>query len=273
MGLRKHIFSHCQLPFFWSFENRNGIFPDVDSRYKFALMQVVNTPPNADSAPIDTAFYVLDAADLKRPETHVAYLLSTVKALSPAQWSLMELRESADLPILQKCYGAFPALSADWLNFRRELHMTDDKDLFVEKSAPGLLPLYEGKMIWQYDHKRDLPSYWLNREAFDNRLHSKELHRMVQDLGVPGSEIAKHAAGVRYDREFVRLAFRSVASDTNERTLIFSLVPKQVGLGHSIFANAWKEYAATAEGGLATLTVSPLRLLLALAWFNSIPVD
>ena len=67
----------------------------------------------------------------------------------------MELRDGADLPILQKCYGAFAALSPDWLDFRRELHMTNDKDLFLEKPAPGLLPLFEGKMIWQYSHQHD----------------------------------------------------------------------------------------------------------------------
>ena len=68
MGLRKHIFTHCQLQSFWSFENRHGIFPDVDSRYKFAMMQVVNTPPDlATQAPIDTAFYDLSSGPALPP--------------------------------------------------------------------------------------------------------------------------------------------------------------------------------------------------------------
>lgn len=272
-GLRKHIFARCQLKFFHSFENNKGIFPDVHRSYKFAMMQVVNTPPSADTPPIDTAFYVLDASDLQQPQTHVAYPLATVKALSPEHWALLELRDGTDLPILQKCYGAFPPLSADWLNFRRELHMTDDKDLFIEKPAPGLLPLYEGKMIWQYSHRFEEPQYWLDRSLFDERLHSKELHRMAQDLDLPRAEVEQHTAGVRYDREFVRLAFRSVASDTNERTLIFGLLPKNVGLGHSLFVCAPKKYQRDATGSLMVEAVSPLRLLLALAWFNSIPVD
>ncbi len=273
MGLRRHIFTQAQLTFFYSFENRNGIFPDVDSRYKFALMQIVNTSPHANAPPIDTAFYVLDAADLQQPETHVPYPLETLKALSPEHWSLMELRNAADLPILQKCYSAFAALSPDWLDFRRELHMTDDKDLFIEKEAPGLLPLYEGKMVWQYSHVLDQPQYWLEPHAFDARLHSKELHRMGQDLGVPRAEAGKHEAAVRYDREFLRIAFRAVASDTNERTLIFSLLPKNVGLGHSLFANAAKRYTSAGEEGVIAIGESPQKLLFALAWFNSLPVD
>jgi hypothetical protein len=203
---------------------------------------VVKTPPDAATQPIDAAFYVLDAADLKRPETHVIYPLSTVKALSPEHWALMELRDGSDLPILKKCYEAFPALSSDWLNFRRELHMTDDKDLFIEKSASGLLPLYEGKMIWQYSHLLDTPQYWLDETSFDQRLHSKELHRMAQDLGVPKSEVAKHATAVRYDREFVRLACREVARDTDERTLIFGLLPANCGLGHTLGTLAYVRF-------------------------------
>jgi hypothetical protein len=263
MGLRQHIFTHAQLRLFYSFENRNGIFPDVHRSYKFALMQIINTPPGAASAPpIDTAFYVLDPADLLRPEIHVPYPLATLKALSTEQWALMELRDGTDLPILQKCYSAFPALSPYWLDFRRELHMTDDKDLFIEQAAPGLLPLYEGKMIWQYSHLFEQPQYWVNPEAFDERLHSKELHRMAQDLGVPKAEAGKHAAAVRYDRDFVRLGFRDIASDTNERTLIFSLLPKNVGAGNTVHLNVPKTYLRNAEGGVTVQAISPMRLLL-----------
>ena len=272
--LRKHIFTHCHMPFFYSFENRNGIFPDVDSRYKFALMQVVNSAPvSAPDQIIDTAFYVLDPAELNKAERHVPYPLETLKTLSPEHWALMELRDSDDLALLEKCYGAFAALSPEWLDFRRELHMTGDKDLFIEKEAPGLLPLFEGKMIWQYSHQFDAAQYWLNSKAFDERLKSKELHRMAQDLGVPKAEVAKYETAIRYDREFVRLGFRTVASDTNERTLIFALFPKNCGSGHSMFANTPKNYVLNLEGQVNVQAVSPLRLLFALAWFNSVPVD
>ena len=283
--LRKHIFTHCEMPFFYSFENRNGIFADVDSRYKFALMQIVNAQPTDVvaavprkgleplGAVIDTAFYVLDPAELQQPQRHITYPLATLKALSPEHWALMELRTEDDLRILEKCYAAFPALSEHWLDFRRELHMTDDKDLFIEKAAPGLLPLFEGKMIWQYSHVFDTPQYWLDADAFDQRLHSKELHRMAQDLGVPKADVAQYATAIRFDREFVRMGFRTIARDTDERTLIFALLPQNCGSGHSMFLNTPKRYALDASGTVKVQEVSPLRLLFALAWFNSVPVD
>jgi hypothetical protein len=282
-ALRHHIFTHCQMPFFWSFENNKGIFADVHRSYKFALMQIVNAQPEVDAVPrkgleplgavIDAAFYLLDPAELQQPQRHIAYPLTTLKALSSEQWALMELRDGADLPILQKCYSAFAPLAPQWLDFRNELHMTSDKVLFIEKTAPGLLPLYEGKMVWQYSHVLDAPQYWLDEQAFDQRLHSKELHRMAQDLGVPKAKVVQHATAIRYDREFVRLGFREIARDTDERSLIFALLPKNCGYGHTLFANAAKTYVFDADGRVKVQTVSPLRLLFALAWFNSLPVD
>ena len=272
--LRRHLFTHCRMPSFYSFENRNGLFPDVDSRYKFALMQVVNTPPdNASENTIDTAFYLLDPAELTQAARHIPYPVATLKTLSPQQWSLMELRDGGDLAILEKCYAAYPALSPEWLDFRRELHTTDDKDLFIEDVEPGLLPLFEGKMIWQYSHKLDVPQYWANATAFDERLRSKELHRMAQDLGVNKGEAAKHASAIRYDREFLHLAFRKIARDTDERTLVFALLPKNCGTVDSLFSHVPKHYIMDESGGVTTQAVSPLRLLFALAWFNSVPVD
>lgn len=274
LTLRQHLFTHCHLRFFYSYENRKRIFMDVDSRYKFAQMQLVHRPPQtAAEEVIDSAFYVLDPEELRSPTRHITYPLAMLKALSPDQWAMMELRSAVDLAILQKCYCAYTALSESWLNFRSELHMTNDKSLFLEKETSGLLPLFEGKMFWQYDHKHASPQYWLNSAAFDARMTSKELYRMAQDLNVRKAEAAKHAEAIRFDREFIRLGFRDIASDTNERTLVFSLIPKNCGAGNTINICVPKTYVRSEEGVVSVQAVSPLRLLFALAWFNSLPVD
>ena len=96
---------------------------------------------------------------------------------------------------------------------------------------------------------------------------------MAQDLSVPKAEVAKHVAALRYDREFLHLAFRKIASDTNERTLVFSLLPKNCGTVDSLFSNVPKTYVRGASGEVTTQATSPLRLLFALAWFNSLPAD
>ena len=66
-------------------------------------MQVVNSAPDGEQGKvIDTAFYVLDPAELNNAARHVPYPLETLKTSSQKQWALMELRDSIDLPILQK---------------------------------------------------------------------------------------------------------------------------------------------------------------------------
>jgi hypothetical protein len=274
LGLRRHILENFQVPFFYSFENSKGIFKEVHRSYKFALMQIVNESPiSGGECVIDTAFYLLDYSELAGAVRHVPYPVKLLKALSPDDWALMELRNAADLPILQKCYTRYDALSESWLDFRRELHTTDDKELFIEQESAGLIPLFEGKMIWQYEHRFEKAKYWLNMQAFDAWMESKELYRMAQDLGVPKAEVANNSSAVRYDREFLHLAFRKIASDTNERTLVFSLLPKNCGTVDSLFSSVPKTYVRDASGEVTTKTTSTLRLLLALAWFNSLPVD
>lgn len=286
LSLRKEILEHKRLNFFYSFENREGIFNDVHRSYKFALMQVQNT--QADSThKIKTMFYKTNIDSVYDTNNIIETSLEEIATLSPSQLALQEVRDKKDLKILAKCYARFKPLSLEWLDFRRELDMTNDKKLFIESYSEGLLPLYEGKMIHQFNAEFSEPTYFLDSTAFDKRLRSKEIHRLKQDLGINSKEyenILKTLSNsqsvevledslICYDREFFRLGFRAVASDTNERTLIFSLLPKNVGFGHSMFANIPKRYIIDFHGAIAIQSVSHKRLLFALGIFNSLVVD
>lgn len=286
LSLRKEILEHKRLNFFYSFENREGIFNDVHRSYKFALMQVQNT--QADSThKIKTMFYKTNIDSVYDINNIIETSLEEIATLSPSQLALQEVRDKKDLEILAKCYARFKPLSLEWLDFRRELDMTNDKDLFIESFSDDLLPLYEGKMIHQFNAEFSEPSYFLDSTSFDKRLRSKEIHRLKQDLGINSKEyenILKTLSNsqsvevledslICYDREFFRLGFRAVASDTNERTLIFSLLPKNVGFGNSMFANIPKRYIIDSHGAIAIQSVSHKRLLFALGICNSLVVD
>jgi type II restriction/modification system DNA methylase subunit YeeA len=274
LALRKHILETMQLKSFYSFENNDGIFPDVHRSYKFAMMQIVNQPPKSAAQDISTAFYLTQPEQIDNPQTHIPYSLAALRALSPHQLALMECRSAADLPILAKCYQAFKPLSPDWLDFRNELHMTSDKDLFIESKREGLLPLFEGKMIWQYSANLTPAQYWLDPVAFDQRILSKELYRMAGDLNCKKSELTdEQIKAVRYDRSFFRIGFRDIASDTNERTLVFGLLPKNVGVGNTVNIAIPKSYSLDAAGKVTTKEISTTRMLFAMSLFNSITLD
>lgn len=286
LSLRKEILENKRLNFFYSFENREGIFNDVHRSYKFALMQVQNT--QADSThKIKTMFYKTNIDSVYDINNIIETSLEEIATLSPSQIALQEVRDKKDLEILAKCYASFKPLSLEWLDFRNELHMTADKDLFIESYSDDLLPLYEGKMIHQFNAEFSEPTYFLDSTAFDERLRSKEIHRLKQDLGINSKEyenILKTLSNsqsvevledslICYDREYFRLGFRDIASDTNERTAIFCLLPKNVGCGNSIWASIPKRYIIDSHGTIAIQSVSHKRLLFALGICNSLVVD
>ncbi|MCX2717707.1 N-6 DNA methylase [Helicobacter sp. MIT 21-1697] len=289
--LRKEILENKSLKYFYSFENREGIFRDVDSRYKFALMQVVNVKSEPKYT-IQTMFYKTRIEEVYEKQNIIPLTLQDIKALSPNQLALQEVRGKKDLEILRKCYTAFAPLNS--LDMRRELDMTNDKGIFLEfrnelhmtNDKERYVPLYEGKMIHQFDAEFAKPQYLLEIAAFDKRLRSKEIYRFKQDLGIDNKEyqrlleslyskISKEKAEdsfIVYDRQFYRLGFRAIASDTNERTLIFSLLPKNCGAGNSIWSSVPKVYSLD-NRKITYKAMSHTRLCFALGIFNSLIVD
>ncbi len=294
-NLRKEIFEKYNLNIFYSFENNDAIFDDIHRSYKFALMQIENSLPK--NTPIKTMFYKTNTESLQNQDEIIEYDLNTLKILSPNYLSLMELRRSSDLDIVKKCYAKYAPLSEEWLDFRRELDMTNDKSIFIEERRDGLLPLYEGKMIWQYHSNFEKPKYYLDKTVFDSHIIDTEARRIVSDiypalktdatpqiravleyfgLAYNGKDSAKNLKQlhqfVKFDREFFRLGFREVSSDTNERTLVFSMLPKDCGFGHTLFANCSKTYIIE-NNTIAIKQISTVRLLFAQAVFDSIIVD
>ncbi|EKM2565827.1 class I SAM-dependent DNA methyltransferase, partial [Campylobacter jejuni] len=266
LTLRKEILENKTLEYFYSFENRQAIFADVHSRYKFALMLIKNTQAN-HTHKIKTMFYKTDMNSLKNKDEILTLSLKDIKKLSPTHLALMELKDKQALKILRKCYNAFQNLSFDYIDFRQELNMTSDKDLFIEEFREGLLPLYEGKMIHQFNANFSQATYFLEKAKLDERLKSKELSRAKK---ATGKELNPKL--IKYDREFFRLGYRAVASDTNERTLIASLLPKNCGFGHSMFANAPKQYIVKDDE--ICMDIMPYeKILFVLALLNSLVVD
>ncbi|NGY35647.1 class I SAM-dependent DNA methyltransferase, partial [Campylobacter sp. CFSAN093234] len=266
LTLRKEILENKTLEYFYSFENRQAIFADVDSRYKFALMLIKNTQAN-HTHKIKMMFYKTDINSLKNKDEILTLNLKDIKKLSPTHLALMELKDKQALEILRKSYNAFQNLSFDYIDFRRELDMTNDKDLFIEEFREGLLPLYEGKMIHQFDANFSQATYFLEKAKFDERLKSKELYRAKK---ATGKELNPKL--IKYDREFFRLGYRKIASDTNERTLIASLLPKNCGGADSTYSNIPKQYVL--KDDVICMDIVPYeRILFVLALFNSLVVD
>jgi hypothetical protein len=82
-----------------------------------------------------------------------------------------------------------------------------------------MFPLYEGKMIHQFTAEFAMPRYWVDEVA-----GRKSILGRTPDTGQV------------LDYQRYRIAHRSIASSTNTRTMIASILPKHCFFGHSLNA-------------------------------------
>ncbi|MCC5946748.1 MAG: Eco57I restriction-modification methylase domain-containing protein, partial [Bernardetiaceae bacterium] len=296
INLRKHIFKNYQLEFFYQFENRKKIFADVDSRYKFAVFQITQLEPDAEKRPmLPVRFMQTDPEILYKTETYdgkkgiLQYPYQDIYELSPQHHALFEIKAEQDLEILRNAYQRFDIINSDFIDFRNEIHMTADRDLFQEQ--PDDMILYEGKMIHQYRNNLAKPQYWIKKEAFEAKLIKTEVSRLVADiyeyvptdkqkatkkesvlefLGLQKEEELEKL--VVLDKAFPRLMFRGIARNTDMRTLISGIIPSDHTFGHSMFGHIPKKYVFENQK-VRVQEVPMVRVLFVQALFNSLVMD
>ena len=79
------------------------------------------------------------------------------------------------------------------------------KSLVKTAPASGLAPLFEGRIIWQFEHNYAKPRFWVDTTLVREFLFGKRKLPVSAD--------------------FYRLAFRRQSGDVNERTLITTVIP------------------------------------------------
>jgi hypothetical protein len=252
-----------QLASLFDFENRDKLFPAVDSRMKFCLLTLTGRNVSA-SAPA-FAFFATRADHLRDPRRLFSLTPQDIARINPNTRTLPVFRTRQDADLTRAIYERVPVLVNErtgenpWdVRFMAMFHMSNDSHLFHTRSqleAEGYrlvgntfvagdptspsparyLPLYEAKMIWHYDHRygtyegvRDRSSTQLPTP--DEHQHA-DPHFVVQPwYWVPAEEVTKRLG--EWQRGWL-LGFRDVTNATNERTAIFSLLPR-VGAGNNL---------------------------------------
>ena len=214
MPLREFLFNNTQIKFLYSFENRKKIFP-IDSRFKFDLIGVIK---GLRTESFKAGFMLHDLEMLGGIWQSALNLpIELIMKFSPDTLSIMEFKSQNELKIAQKIYNNNPLIGEIikdiWdVILTSEIHMTNDSNLFnLEKKG---FPLYEGKMIHQFTSKFDEPRYWIEEKRGKTK-------------------VGKNKNG-SYDFQQHRLGIRSVARSTDERTIISTILPKDIFCGNSI---------------------------------------
>jgi len=264
--LRRMFLENSRISYLIGIENREGIF-SIHRSFKFALLSTLKEKQEEDYS-FRAGFFIgarpkklkdveLDswevlqgsfapkAEELEKllPEVidhGLRISRKLIERFSPDTLSIMEFKRQEDIDLAEKIYDDWPLLgesdgSYPWnVKFTREFDMTNDSHLFVtldklkEMGAKPLdekglrwvmerngkkevyLPLYEGKMTWQFDAFYEKPQYWVNKEVLNN-----------------------------INRGW-KFGLRSVASSTNERSLVCSTLLLNTPCGNSLIVNSEK---------------------------------
>ncbi|MGL4500592.1 MAG: Eco57I restriction-modification methylase domain-containing protein, partial [Planktothrix sp.] len=258
--LREMLFFQSNINALFGLSNERFIFEGVDHRFKFCLLTFakggvtdsfwaafrINTREAIRINQLDTF--------LNNPDEHLVISVPLVRRLSPDSLSVMEFKSDVDIRIAEKMLK-FPLLGENmagkWnLRLIREFDMTNHSYLFKQQPGKGKLNLYEGKMIHQFTHLYAEPRYWVDEEEARKAL-----------LGKKGTDNSQ-----KLDYQCYRLGFRAIASSTNERSLIASLIPKSVFCGNSLLISV-----TFLEN--ENLSLNDAEMLFSVAFFNSLVLD
>ncbi len=205
----------------FEFENRRGIFPDVDGRMKFALLIWDKDEP---VSAFPAAFYLQDVLSLEGRAEQDKFLqmpMELVSICAPESLSIPEVRSEQHLQVFDKLYREHPLLGdpkKGWhVGLVAELHRTNDSNLF--RSDGQGWPLIEGKCFHQF-----LPDY------------EKPVFTVDPEKGLKRTERCRdYKGGVNgFLHMMPRLAFRNVARSNDVRSVISCILPPQAFSPHSV---------------------------------------
>lgn len=222
--LRELLFNETQISGLFSFENKYGIFDGVHRSFKFV---VLTFRKGGSTKKFPAAFMRHHVQDLEKFPSNDSVMIDVamLQRLSPDSLSVTEFQSELDVQIAEKMLK-FPMIGEEvpdtWkIQLFRELDMTNDAGLFRTQSAQGRVPLYEGKMIWHFTSEYAEPRYWVDENEGRNKV-----------TGVRGEDV-----GQKLDYQYYRFGCRSITGATNERTMVCSIIPRNVFCGNSLLVS------------------------------------
>lgn len=236
MAIRRELFERFDWGLLIGFENSGeGWFKGVHKSARFCLYAAKR---GEQTQSIRVAFNVRSEGELiaaLASRSPVRLTPSTIRSFSPEALSIMELNSSIDLELATRMHSAWPAFGNDERlppshKHMRELDMTNDRALFLEH-PPGL-PLYEGRMVGLFDHRAKGYRSGKARTADWVEFSFSDPEKRIQPQFFVRQEDLPDKLGTR---PFAcRAGFCNIASPTNERTLVATLIPPGSVCGNKV---------------------------------------
>jgi hypothetical protein len=236
----------------FDFENRKGLFSDVDSRFKFCVLLFGGPARRFEQTRCAFFLHSLDELD-KQPERTLLLTAKDFARVNPNTGAAPIFRQRRDADITLGIYARHPVLvrhtpqgdQRAWpVRYVTMFHMTNDSGKFLKpaelesggwrraplnrwrKGQEVALPLYAGRMIHQYDHRSanvELNEDNLKVATLSDRVSTAQ--KVAPDV-YPQPQYWVRAGDVPPElRRPWALAFRDIARATDVRTMIATIMP------------------------------------------------
>lgn len=218
----------------YDFRTGPGLFSEIGhQRYKFCLLTL------GRSEQTDFLFFALAVNELSEQRKHFTLTPDEFRLINPNTLTCPVFRSERDAELTKKLYRVAPVLiedgSADgnpWaITFLRMLDMANDSHLFLSAPAEGRLPLYEAKLIHQFDHRWATYAREGNSVDVTDSQKANPAFAITPRYWVAKTEIAKRLEDKGWERQWL-MGWRDICRATDERTTIASVTPYS-GVGHT----------------------------------------
>jgi hypothetical protein len=144
----------------FAFENEEFVFPAIHHSYRFCLL--VLAAGRHELA--EFVFFARQPAQIHDERRRFSLSADEFQLINPNTLTCPVFRSRKDAELTKKIYARVPVLIREardgeaevnpWgLRFSTMFHMSNDSHLFAGEPGSDRLPLYEAKMIHQYDHR------------------------------------------------------------------------------------------------------------------------
>jgi len=223
----------------FGFINEEMLFPAVLHNFKFALL-ILSGPHRRTETP-DFVFNCYNMEHVADRSRHFSLTEEDVKLLNPNTMTCPVFFWKRSAEITKRVYRRVPILQHEhavntWdVQFYVIFNMSTDSHIFRTAPFQDCLPLYEAKMVHQYNHRF---------ASYDDLEEGERSHMLPEVEGlllgdpsyvpktcyfVPRKDVEQRVRD-RYPNEWL-VAFREITSVGLQRTTIYSVIPL-VGTGH-----------------------------------------
>lgn len=240
----------------YDFQSGPGLFSEIGhARFKFSLVTL--EAPQKGLRDVEFAFFLRSVAELQDPERRFGLSGQDIALLNPNTRTCPIFRSRRDAVLTKAIYRRVPVLVNEALgeagnplgiSFMTMFHMSGDSHLFrtgadlradgwtlsgniFERSGERYLPLYEAKMVHQFNHRfgdyadKDPNSKGSALPTVPDARLADPTYVVQPRYWVKESEVEAKLRDHGWDRPWL-LGWRDITNATNERTVIASVLPR-----------------------------------------------